>query len=133
MSAQGASPETPPRVVAREAHRASYPDPVALRAGEPMRLTGREDVWDGWRRLWAVAEDGREGWVPDDLPAPAETCAAAGDAGGRRATATRDYGAAELDCAPGDALAVLERRNGWALCRDARGAVGWIPLRRLDV
>ncbi|WP_139284030.1 SH3 domain-containing protein [Rubrimonas cliftonensis] len=98
-----------------------------------MRLTGRGDIWDGWRRLWDVAADRREGWVPGDLPASAETCGAAGDAGGRVATAARDYGAAELDCAPGDALAVLERRHGWALCRDARGAVGWIPLRRLDV
>ncbi len=31
--------------------------------GEFLSLTGREDVWDGHRWLWAVADDGREGWV----------------------------------------------------------------------
>jgi hypothetical protein len=55
-----------PRVVL-ENHGASYADPIEVAKGEPVSLTGREDIWDGHRWFWAVADDGREGWVPDDL------------------------------------------------------------------
>jgi len=45
-------------------HNATYSDPIRVAKGEIVRLTGREDLWDGHRWLWAVAEDGKEGWVP---------------------------------------------------------------------
>ncbi len=51
-----------PRIVL-ESHNASYADPIKVAKGEFLSLTGREDVWDGQRRLWAAADDGREGWV----------------------------------------------------------------------
>ncbi len=46
-----------------ESHNASYADPIKVAKGEFLLLTGQEDVWDGHRWLWAVADDGREGWV----------------------------------------------------------------------
>ncbi len=50
-----------------ETHHATYPDPIAFDAGDVVRLTGREDIWDGYRWQWAIAPDGREGWIPDSL------------------------------------------------------------------
>lgn len=97
-------------------HRASYADPIAFRAGDSVRLTGRVDFWDGHCWLWAVGPDGREGWVPDDLVAA-----------DRRARA--DYSAAELSCSPGERLAVLDARHGWLLCRAPDGQQGWVPAR----
>ena len=48
-------------------HTASYADPIRVTKGERVRLTGREELWDGHLWLWAVAEDGRGGWMPDSL------------------------------------------------------------------
>ncbi|SFI93684.1 SH3 domain-containing protein [Albimonas pacifica] len=104
------------RVVA--AYAAAYPDPIRLRAGEAMVLTGAEDLWDGWRWLWARAPDGREGWVPDDLPRPGPVAA-------------RDYDARELSCEAGEVLPVEELRHGWARLRRGE-ATGWVPLRCLE-
>ncbi len=102
----------------REGWTASYADPIRLGAGEAVRLTGREDIWDGYRWLWAIAPDGREGWVPDTLIVD-----------GR---ATRNYSAQELTCAAGDSLTVIEELHGWAWCDNGKGSAGWVPLRCLS-
>lgn len=111
---------TPVRVI--EAHTAIYPDPIRLRQGEPLTLDGRRDVWEGHVWLWAVAEDGRSGWVPDSLPAS--------EAGGPRAAF--DYDAAELTCAENTPLSALAETHGWTLCRARDGAVGWVPTSKLE-
>ena len=103
------------------AHEASYPDPIRVRAGDPVRLSGAAEIWDGHRWLWAAAADGREGWMPDDL---VETA-------GGEAVAAADYSALELSCVPGERLACLAERHGWALCRNAAGGEGWVPARNL--
>ena len=110
-----------PRVVLTADHTASYADPIALRAGEPLTLSGREDVWEGHRWLWAVAVDGREGWVPDSLPR----------ASGKGHVAAWDYAAIELTCAAGERLTLLRESHGWAWCRKGDGCEGWLPLRIL--
>ena len=53
--------------VVLENHSASYADSIKVAKGEFLSLTGREDVGDGHRWLWAIADDGREGWyaAPD--------------------------------------------------------------------
>lgn len=102
----------------RAAWTASYPDPIRVAADDPVTLTGREDFWHGYRWLWAIAPDGRQGWVPDDLIVE-----------GR---ATRNYSAAELTCTMGEALTRIETRHGWALCQNAAGQVGWVPLQNLS-
>ena len=53
--------------VVLENHHASYAEPIKVAKGAVLSLTGREDVWDRHRWLWAVADDGGEDWVPDDL------------------------------------------------------------------
>ena len=103
------------------AHNASYADPIAVAAGDALILTGRADIWEGHRWLWAVAPDGREGWVPDTLPVIPDGTA----------RAERDYSARELDCAEGAQLEALAATHGWTLCRDAAGATGWVPDRCL--
>lgn len=103
-------------------HRSSYPDPIRVKRGDGFRLTGREDVWDGHRWLWAAAEDGREGWVPDDLP-----CKRDGSI-----TAAYDYSAHKLDVVSGENVELMATSHGWAWCRQANGDEGWIPLHVLD-
>jgi SH3-like domain-containing protein len=100
-------------------HTASYADPIVVTQGQPLILSGRVDVWDGHRWLWATAADGREGWVPDSLIAGLEA----------RPVADRDYSAMELTCAPGERLERLAETHGWVWCRNASGEKGLVPLR----
>ena len=109
------------RVVLAQAHNASYADPILVRAGEPLALSGREDLWEGHRWLWAVAADGREGWVPDSLPCSSAT----------GHVAAWDYAAIELTCTAGEQVILLRESHGWAWCRKADGDEGWLPLRIL--
>jgi SH3-like domain-containing protein len=106
----------------RETHQASYADPITLSKGEPLALTGREDVWDGHRWLWAVAQDGREGWVPDGLITD-------GPAG---PVAAGDFSALELSCSAGAAVEIIWQTHGWAWCQKTDGSEGWLPLRILS-
>ncbi len=109
-----------PRVVL-ENHDASYADPIEVAKGAFLSLTGREDIWDGHRWLWAVADDGREGWVPDDLITQTDD----------GLVASRDFSAVELTCSAGDAVDIVWETHGWAWCRTDDGGEGWLPLRNL--
>lgn len=92
---------------------ATYAAPLRVQAGEAVALTGREELWEGHRWLWATA-GGREGWVPDTLVVE-----------GR---ALRDFDAMELTCRAGEAVSVLETTHGWSLCRAKNGRQGWVPV-----
>ncbi|MEM8812103.1 MAG: SH3 domain-containing protein [Pseudomonadota bacterium] len=108
--------------IVRAVHTRSYEDPIRLKVGDHVRLTGRVDQWQGYRWLWAIAPDGRAGWIPDDLIV----------AHGGQAVATEDYSALELSCRTGETVDVIRTRHGWAWCRNAVGEEGWVPLRNLD-
>lgn len=105
-----------------EDHSATYPDPIVVRAGDLIVLSGKSDVWDGHRWLWATGPDGKAGWVPDSFVMSSQ--------GTTRAT--RDYSAAELTCRKGAILTVSEETHGWAWCRSGSGQQGWVPLRNLS-
>ncbi len=105
-----------PRARVVKSWRASYAAPIALRAGERLRLSGRSTLWEGHRWLWAANDAGAEGWVPDDLP----------DA--QSGTARRDYSARELNCEIGEEVLLRRQSHGWAWCQNARGEQGWVPL-----
>lgn len=111
----------PTHMTVTQPHTASYADTISVKQGQVLALSGREDIWDGHRWLWAVAPDGREGWVPDSLIRQ-------GDAGPVAAT---DYAAVELTCAKGETLCALNATHGWVWCRNALGAEGWVPARQL--
>ncbi|MEM9049836.1 MAG: SH3 domain-containing protein [Pseudomonadota bacterium] len=103
-----------------QAWTASYPDPIQLAKGEPVDLDGREDVWDGHRWLWAKNRAGKAGWIPDSLIPPDPPFAA-----------LAAYDALELTCQKGELLQGLMIQHGWALCRNAGGQTGWVPMRNL--
>lgn len=102
-------------------HRQSYADPVAFARGDCVRLTGREDCWDGHRWVWAIGPDGREGWIPPHTVEPF----------GDGFRACRDYSARELTVAPGDCVTAGALELGWRWCRNAAGEEGWVPDRVL--
>ncbi len=85
-------------------HNASYADPIGVAKGERLSLSGREDIWDGHRWLWAVADDGREGWIPDDLITEI----------GEEPVASRDFSAIELTCSAGEAVDIIWETHSWA-------------------
>lgn len=94
---------------------ATYDDPITLTKNDLVCVTGREDIWDGHRWLWAIAPCGREGWVPHTLI--------------RKRVAREDYSAKELTCVVGDILASHQRTHGWTWCIAADGREGWVPDR----
>lgn len=109
------------QVVATAEWTASYEDPIVVKAGEAIQLTGKTDTWDGHRWLWAIAGDGRAGWIPDSL-------AESRDGG---TIAKSDYSAVELSCAKGEVLTAIRETRGWTWCRSRDGEVGWVPSRIL--
>ena len=101
---------------------AAYGDPIVLRAGDMIHLSGREDDWDGHRWLWARSEAGKEGWIPDTLPLK--------EAGAHHAAT--GFSAVELTCHVGEVLSGSQETHGWILCRDETGRDGWVPARCLQ-
>ena len=106
-------------------HKAYYDDPIALMAGEEFVYSGRGDAWDDnpkhiW--LWAIAQDGREGWVPEGF--------ALVKAG--RTIAPHEYFARELNVVVNETLKIIREANGWAWCKNSKGQTGWIPLKVFD-
>lgn len=96
---------------------ATYDNPISVVAGDQIALTGREDIWDGHRWLWAICAAGKEGWVPDCLVA--------------NATMTETYSAQELGCTAGQVLTGHMVLHGWVLCTDENGQRGWVPRHNL--
>lgn len=111
----------PHEVTVIAAWTASYAEPLVVAAGETLRLTGRTDVWDGHTWVWAYAEKGSQGWIPDDL----------GETREGRVVARKDYSAAELTCAAGETLTCTATSHGWSWCVSATGASGWVPSSHL--
>lgn len=110
------------RVVAIEDHSASYTDPISVKLGDLITLTGKTDDWDGHIWLWAEGPDGKVGWVPDTII----------ENKNGRGSVCRDYSAMELGCSKGELLTVVEETHGWAWCRSPAGGEGWVPLRKLS-
>ena len=96
-----------------------YSDPIRGRAGDTFALSRRDDEYPGW--VWATAEDGRAGWVPESW------LRVAGDSG----VLVRDYTAAELALEPGDVVSGDLVESGWLWARADDGRSGWAPLECL--
>lgn len=123
MTATSSKPEDMRRARRRPARATaawtrSYDDPIQVTAGERVRFTGTTDVWDGRTWLWALARDGREGWLPDWL------CDAAG-------LVRIDYDAGELTVAEGEVVEASAEQHGWRWCAATTGREGWVPARLL--
>ena len=118
-------------------HKAYYEDPIALEAGEEFILSGRRDAWEDnpehiW--LWAIAQDGREGWVPEGFAVVKDD----------KAIAPYAYFARELNVVAGESLTIVRKMNGWAWCesntnktganktsssKTSSSKTGWVPLK----
>ncbi len=111
--------------IAYAKHKAYYDDPLALQTGEKFAFSGRGDAWENnpnhiW--LWAIAQDGREGWVPEGFAVVENG----------KAVAPREYSARELNVAAGERLEIVRETNGWAWCENNSGETGWVPLKTFD-
>ncbi len=101
-------------------HRASYPDPLVVVAGEALAPGDRESPWKGW--TWCTNREGQGAWFPNAfLQVEDDDC-----------TAARDYDSGELDVEPGDSLEVGEEVGGWLWCTDSAGRSGWLPADAVE-
>ncbi len=107
--------------LAIDTHKSIFPNPIIVGKGEVLQMSGKSDNWNGHQLLWAKAEDGREGWVPDNLPLERSN----------QTVAAFDYSASELDVKPDDQLMVHAKSHGWAWCTDNTGKKGWVPQKVL--
>lgn len=97
-----------------------YENPIAFLSGERVRVVKRDEDNPAW--IWCVATDAREGWVHESFL----------EIHGHEATGTRDYNAIELTVTAGTRLEGIESVGGWGFCRNAAGAVGWVPLENVS-
>ncbi len=107
-------------------YTAQYDDPIRLAAGERLTLTGKTDQWEGnvaWVWRWAIAADGREGWVPAEL---------VDEAAEGVGVARQAYDARELSVRADERVDALLALGGWRLCRAADGREGWVPNSHLQ-
>lgn len=107
-------------------YAAQYGDPIRLAAGERLTLSDRTDQWEGnaeWVWRWAVAADGREGWVPAEIVEPL------GEGVG---VARQAYDARELSVRADDRVVSLLALCGWHVCRAGDGREGWVPSSHLQ-
>jgi protein-tyrosine phosphatase len=124
MHNRARSPRRLPTAYAHSAYQTPYPDSIPFVEGERVQTGERETDepdWGGWIRC--TGEHGQQAWIHEsflDLQEP-------------DAVLTRAYDARELSVRPGDALTITECAGGFAFCKTAAGAQGWVPLNRLDV
>jgi uncharacterized protein YcsI (UPF0317 family) len=97
-------------------YTATYPDPIVMRAGDPLTVGAFDVDWPAF--VWCIAADGRSGWVPDRMIARGE-----GDQG----TALADYSAAELTIAADEIVTIEAEEGGWMWVTDREGRSGWVP------
>lgn len=106
-----------------ETWTATYADPIRIDAGQQLLLSGETHDWDGNLWLWAKsATDGKEGWIPDDLPEERDG----------RVISRQAFSAIELTCVAGETVEGGAARHGWVWCQADDGRSGWVPARRLE-
>lgn len=101
-----------------KAHTRSYDDPLRVRKGDLVQITKR-DLWnDRFPWVWGIADDGREGWIPEAYV----------EQEGEQGSLVRDYNAIELTVALGDNLTIIDDTSGWYWVQNSRREFGWVPV-----
>ena len=106
-----------------ESWTATYADPIRIEAGQQLSLSGETYDWDGNLWLWAKsAADGKEGWIPDDLPEERDG----------KVVSRETFSAIELTCVAGETVEGDVARHGWVWCKAEDGRLGWVPAKHLE-
>lgn len=105
------------KLVAVQAHRSTYQDPIAIAPGDALSVGRRDKEYPGW--IWVTLENGNQGWAPEQFLDLHEA--------GRLAIATEDYNARELDTLVGEILTLHLELNFWLLVENSSGEIGWVP------
>ena len=108
------------KVRSSKASQPSNPDPITMRAGDRLEVTGEED--DGW--IWCRHPSGKESWVP--------LSRLSADEGGATRTALADYDATELPVEEGEEFRAIQEERGWLWCENAQGQLGWVRLAQVE-
>ena len=98
------------------AHHTCYPNPIAFRAGERVRIGHEDDEFPGWVRTFTA--DGNEG----GRPCPADPDRAEGGAG-----APGPIPPGELDVAVGSGYGWIGSWQAGSGFTNEAGGSGWIP------
>ena len=107
------------RVRALAASSPSNPNPIKMRAGDVVEITGQED--DGW--VWCRHQTGKESWVPVSYLAAGE---------GNTRTARFDYDATELSVEVGEEFQATLEEHGWLWGRNTQGTWGWVRVAQVE-
>lgn len=102
-------------------HAGETGEPFAAQAGEPVRITGGADLWQGradWVWVWCCDLRGRAGFVPQNYLAGV----------GPTRSITADYTARELPLRQGQRVQATLIESGWAWSQTEDGRTGWAPL-----
>lgn len=102
-------------------YQAVYPDPITMRAGEALEMSGKEDNWNGWIWVWCTNQQGKSGWVPKGYV----------EQTGTTVRARFDYEARELSVSVGEELIVEKEESGWMWCTNVHGKSGWVPAEHV--
>jgi hypothetical protein len=93
-----------------------YADPISFEQGEAIQRERSDDQNPTW--WWCTDKRGKSGWVHESYFEYEDY----------RYIALENYSALELTVKAGDVLDGLDVRGGWALCANANGDIGWVPL-----
>ncbi|MCK4596984.1 HIT domain-containing protein [bacterium] len=102
-------------------YQSVYAQPLAVHAGEKLRVGERKSKWSGW--VWCTNQKGQSGWVPERYV----------ERSGNSCTARCDYDASELSVHTGEELIVGREESGWIWCTNQKGQSGWVPAENMEL
>ncbi len=110
------------KLIIVKAHKSNYPDPIDFKKGDCLMIANKDNEFKGWIRV--TTKDGNQGWAPVQYLQIQN---------GKRAIATRDYTAAELDTTEGEVLFLHYELNGWGWVERKEGSCGWVPMNTAKI
>lgn len=102
-------------------HQATYPDPLAVQAGDELVVGQQDTDWPAF--VWCTNQAGKSGWIPEKHL----------DRQGQRAIARRDYSTAELTVKTGEQVNITSEDSGWYWVTNQAGHSGWVPVENVNI
>jgi hypothetical protein len=101
-------------------HSCTRDDPIRFERGESIIVERQDEDFPGW--WWCTDKRGKSGWVHESFFEEDDY----------RFVAREDYDGRELTVRAGEVVHGLDVRGGRALCQNAAGEIGWLPLTSLE-